>query len=111
MAHKSPLVLHASRCDGLALTMTCAPSGVKAMSSPPPRRKVGQSESPGVRSRAGPPCAGCAKTCVRLPSFHSVQWRAKRWSTMRASTLLAFRSSKRFLSHASTAAVSPAQPG
>ena len=111
IVQRSPFVLQASRCAGFALTITSAPSGVKAMSSPPPTRKVGQSESPGVTSRAGPPCAGWTNTCVRLPSFHSVQWRAKRWSTMRASILLALRSSNRFRLQASTAAVSPAHPG
>ena len=111
MDHRSPLVLQASRLAGLALTITSLPSGVKAMSSPPPNLHVGQSESPGVRSSAAPPCAGCTKTCVRFPSFHSVQWRAKRWSTMRASILLALRSSNRFRLQASTAAVSPAHPG
>src|SRR6267378_421537 len=66
IAHRSPFVLHASRCAGLAETITSAPSGVKAMSSPPPTRNVGQSESPGVTSRAGPPCAGCTHTRLRL---------------------------------------------
>jgi len=64
----------ASRCGGLLLTIS-SPSGVKRNSSPRRRERWSSRSRTEVTSRAARGRWAIRNTWVRLPSFHSVQWR------------------------------------
>src|SRR5262245_59989028 len=78
-------------------------SGEKAYCTGPPSCKVGASKAPGVTSRTPPEATSSSRTCVRVPSFQSVQWRYRRPSAICAFSVPLCHVSAIFLLHASSA--------